>query len=208
MPQNKELKLTKPSILELRSLTPVFDGLERRRSVLTAEREATRLLLEKMSSRALAEGRPISETERRLLVEGPDSDDLVEDEEPEPHFFEEMVGLLRRSFEEQRDPESRRIFQAACRTVANVDHNLGWTVRRVGLHSPKLVWLLPLRRSGLFLLLAFPGVGALLISVGLLWGAAVGKKISPDMRSTMAVVAVVLSGLGVHLLSVWWKDRR
>ena len=25
-PQNKELKLTKPSIMELRSLSPVFDG--------------------------------------------------------------------------------------------------------------------------------------------------------------------------------------
>jgi hypothetical protein len=26
VPHNKELKLTKPSVLELRSLTPVFDG--------------------------------------------------------------------------------------------------------------------------------------------------------------------------------------
>jgi len=27
-PQNKELKLTKPSIMELRSLTPVLGGLD------------------------------------------------------------------------------------------------------------------------------------------------------------------------------------
>ena len=175
---------------------------------MTAEREATSVLLEKMSSRALAEGRPISEAERRLLVEGPESEEVVGDEEPEPRFFDEMAGLLRRSFEEQQDPESRRMFQEACRTAAGVDYNLGWTVRRVGLHSPKSVWLLPVRRLGLLLLLAVPGVGAILTSVGLLWGAAVGTKISPDMRSTMAGVAVVLGGFGVHLLSVWWRDRR
>jgi len=34
-PHNKELKLTKPSIMELRSLTPVFDGLWRSAGVPT-----------------------------------------------------------------------------------------------------------------------------------------------------------------------------
>jgi hypothetical protein len=176
--------------------------------VLASEQAATRLLIEKISSRALAEGRPISERERRLLMEGPDSEYAAEDDEPEPQFFDEMVGLLRRSFEEQRDSESRRVFQESCRTVASLDFNLSWLVRRVGLHSHKLVWLLPLRRTGLFLLLAVPGMGALLTSVGLLWGAAFVQKIAPDMRSIMAGVAVVLGGFGVHLLSVWWRDRQ
>ena len=49
MPANKELKLTKPSVLELRSLTPVFGGLDGR------EMEMSHLLLFALS---LAAGTP------------------------------------------------------------------------------------------------------------------------------------------------------
>jgi hypothetical protein len=173
-----------------------------------SQAEATQLLLERINSRALAEGRAMSQQERRLLSEGPDSDGPPDDYEPDWHFFDEMAGLLRRSYEKEPDAEARRVFVQACRTVAAGDNNLSWLVRTAGLSSPARTRLLPFRRPGLFVLLAIPGVGALLTAVGLFWGAVVGRRIAPDMRSTMVVMGAVLGGFGLHLLGVWRKDRR
>ena len=170
--------------------------------------EARRYLVERINERALAEGRVMSAQERRLLSEGPDSDETPDEVEPDTHFFDEMVGVLRRSYEDEPDVEARRVFVEACRTVAADDNNLSWLVRAAGLSSSARTRLLPFRRVGLFMLLALPGGVALLAGVGLLLSAATGSKIEASARSAMVATGIVLAGFGVHLLSVWRRDRR
>jgi hypothetical protein len=164
--------------------------------------EAIHFLVEKINGRATVEGRALSAGERRLLAQ-PDA----EAEESDEGACGRLAGLLRRSYV-SASRELRRQFREACEALTNDGSILAEVVQLSGLASPVRARLLPYRGVGLFLVLAVPGVAALLAAAVLLWVAATGGRVSPDMRATVGVFGIAFVGFGAHLLNVWRTDRR
>jgi hypothetical protein len=185
----------------------VFDGRDQERATVL-EREAIEYLTERIALQVTAEGGHLSAYERSLLVNRGATEDDDGPEESDARALVRLTGFLRRSYLAQQTAEARRQMLEAGIASANSESYMSAIVRGAGLHSPLRARLLPLRSSALILVLAGPGVGALLTAAVLLWGAASGSDIRPGTRSGMAGLAVMVGGLGLHLLAVWRNDRR
>ena len=180
--------------------------------MFATQSEAKGFFVEKVVSRALSEGLPLSKQEQRLIrvsVADPDSLTDLHDaagEAAEREFESRVSGLLKRSYQAdlQTSPDARNLYRDAYAKLAEGDHYLmvmieqaiGRRLLRRGLAA----------RVGMFVLLIVPGVVALLIAAALGWGFITNPRHGAD--NPQAIVAgLMFLGFGVFLAALWWRER-
>jgi hypothetical protein len=182
-----------------------------------SESEAQQFLIERIAARAEAEGRPLSDQERRLLGvcesagdQTPEPQRLLDPDEFDGEFEARMADLLRQSYEADKAAgvDVRQLYPDALAVLATGDHYLTWVARVAGLGPPMPRWLRRVKQLGLVALLVIPGFVALLIAAAGLW-AAIGQRSHSTREAVgMSVVALVFAGFGAFLLTLWLRERR
>jgi len=176
-----------------------------------SEDEAKHFLIQAIAARAIAEGCPLSEDERRMLVYSAGVSDSPPEScagEADEYIEGRMPALLRRSYEDQGAGQAQQLYREAFAALSGGDHYLNWVVDLAGLGPPMPEWLRRVKRMGRVVLLVMPGLAALLIAGAGLWAALGRASESPDGRIGMGVVAFVFAGFGAFLLALWHRERR
>jgi hypothetical protein len=181
------------------------------------ESEAKQFLIERIAARAVAEGRPLSDEDRRMLAfpecradVTSDSRRLLDPDDFEGEFEERMAELLRQSYEVDKAAgiDVRQLYPDALAVLGGGDHYLTWVARVAGLGPPMPRWLRLVKQLALVALLVIPALVALLIAAAGLW-VAIGQR--PDSTGEavgMSVVALMFAGFATFLLALWFRECR
>jgi len=79
-----------------------------------------------------------------------------------------------------------------------------WVRAGLGLTGPLRV----MARSGLFVLLVLPGSLAVLMALGLAWGALGGLADSPAQTAAAVLASLVIGGMGYYLIRLWRRETQ
>jgi hypothetical protein len=189
--------------------------------VFATESEAKQFLVEKIAARAIAEGCPLSDYERRMLDFSESAPEFTSDSPSEsrsfldPDDFDEefearMANLLKCAYEldSSSDTGTQQAYRDALATLGPSDHYINWVARIAGLGPPMPKWLRPFKHVGLFVLLVVPALVAILIAGAGVWAAVSQASRSSGEIAGMSVVAIIFAGFGVFLFALWLRERR
>jgi hypothetical protein len=176
--------------------------------VATKQREAKRFFVDKIVAQAVAEGEPLSNSERHMLSFSeaePESVDPASDDPGGDDYEAKIAGLLKRAYlrDLSSDPGAKALYRNAHAVLSEGDHYLlVMTEKALGRAKP----ISALARLGLFMLLVVPGVLALLIG-GVLGWALLEKGSAREMVEIGPFVLFLAWG-GVFMIRVWLRDSR
>jgi len=180
--------------------------------LFATQSEAKGFFVEKVVSRALSEGQPLSKQEQRLLrVSEADPDSLTdvqdaESEAAEREFESRVSGLLKRSYEAdlETNPDRRNLYCDAYAKLAEGDHYLLVMIEQA--IGRRLLRRGLVARVGMFVLLIVPGVVAFLMAAALGWSFITNPRRAADPPEAI-IAGLMFLGFGVFLVTLWWRER-
>ncbi len=162
----------------------------------TEQREAKRFFVDKIVAQAVAEGEPLSNSERQMLnfsEADPESIDPASVDPGGDEYEAKIAGLLKRAYlrDLSSDPGAKALYRDAHAVLSEGDHYLA---KPLG----------ALARVGLFMLLAVPGVLAVLLAGVVGWGL-LGHGSGRDMAE-FGTIPLLLAWGGVFMIRLWLRD--
>ncbi len=172
----------------------------------TEQREAKRFFVDKIVAQAVAEGEPLSNSERQMLnfsEADPESIDPASVDPGGDEYEAKIAGLLKRAYlrDLSSDPGAKALYRDAHAVLSEGDHYLlVMTEKALGRAKPRGA----LARVGLFMLLAVPGVLAVLLAGVVGWGL-LGHGSGRDMAE-FGTIPLLLAWGGVFMIRLWLRD--